>query len=151
MSAEFIDTNVFVYLLDEGDDRKRRIAEELVIRSLNTREAVISHQVVQETLSVLTTKAAVPLSASGARRFMERFLVPFWRIMPSPALYERALELQVCYRYGFYDSLIVAAALEAGCSKLYSEDFQPGQRIESLVIEDPFAESEMPTPPVSSS
>ena len=38
----------------------------------------------------------------------------------------------------FYDSLIVAAALEAGCTRLLSEDLQHGQQIEGLTIENPF-------------
>ena len=44
------------------------------------------------------------------------------------------------YGFSFYDSLIVAAALEAGCTTLYSEDMQDGQRIEGLTIRNPFAE-----------
>lgn len=42
------------------------------------------------------------------------------------------------YHYGFYDSLIVAAALEAGCARLSTEDLQHGQKIEGLLIENPF-------------
>jgi predicted nucleic acid-binding protein len=53
-------------------------------------------------------------------------------------LYASALRLQARWRFGFYDSLIVAAALEGGCRRLLSEDLQHGQRIETLTIEDPF-------------
>ena len=55
-------------------------------------------------------------------------------------LYKRALDIQARYHFGFYDALIIAAALEAGCSRLYSEDLQHGQRIERLTIENPFLE-----------
>jgi predicted nucleic acid-binding protein len=55
-------------------------------------------------------------------------------------LYQRALDIQARYHYGFCDALIIAAALEAGCSRLYSEDLQHGQRIERLTIENPFLE-----------
>jgi predicted nucleic acid-binding protein len=65
--------------------------------------------------------------------------MPLWRIMPTRALYERALDVQARYRYGLYDSLIIASALVAGCTRLYSEDLQHGQRIEGLTIENPFA------------
>ncbi len=54
------------------------------------------------------------------------------------ALYRSALQLQLRWRFSFYDSLIVAAALEAGCKRLLSEDLQHGQRIETLTIENPF-------------
>ena len=57
---------------------------------------------------------------------------------PTPALYRRCLDVQERWKYGFYDSLIVAAALEAGCKRLLSEDLQHGQRIEGLRIENPF-------------
>jgi predicted nucleic acid-binding protein len=56
-----------------------------------------------------------------------------------PGLYHRALDIQARYRYGFYDALIIAAALSDGCSRLYSEDFQDGQRIEGLTIVNPFS------------
>ena len=48
--------------------------------------------------------------------------------------------LDVAERYGFsvYDSMIVTAALLAGCDTLVSEDLQDGQRIEGLVVRNPF-------------
>jgi predicted nucleic acid-binding protein len=55
-------------------------------------------------------------------------------------LYQRALDIQARYHYGFYGALIIAAALEAGCTRLYSEDLQHGQLIERLTIENPFLE-----------
>jgi len=138
MSGEFFDSNVFVYLFDETDDRKRDTAERIVDSALQTHNASISFQVVQEILNVLTRKLPMPMTAEGAKRFMEQVLAPLWRVSPSSALYNRALDIQDRYRYGFYDSLIVAAALDAGCSRLYSEDLQDGHRIEGLTIENPF-------------
>lgn len=141
MSGDFLDSNVFVYLFDETDERKRDTAEEIVNSALQNHDAGISFQVVQETLNVLTRKVEVPMSAENAKNFMEEVLRPLWRVSPSPALYNRALDIQARCRYGFYDSLIVAAALDAGCTRLYSEDLQDGQRIEALTIENPFSES----------
>ena len=65
-------------------------------------------------------------------------LAPLWTVNPSRELYERGLALRDRYGFSFYDSMIVAGALEAGCVRLYSEDLQHGQRIQSLTIEDPF-------------
>jgi predicted nucleic acid-binding protein len=138
MSAEFIDSNVFVYLFDETDDHKRDTAERILGSALQTNGASISFQVVQETLNVVTRKLPTPMTVEGAKSFMDRVLAPLWRVSPSSALYQRALDVQARYRYGFYDSLIVAAALDAGCDRLYSEDLQHGQRIEGLTIENPF-------------
>ena len=138
MSGEFIDTNIFIYLFDETDERKRNIAEQLIQSALETRSACISHQVVQETLNVVTRKLPFPMSTENAQRFLEQILTPLWRIMPSPALYRRGLELQSRYGVSFYDALIIAAALESGCTRLYTEDLQHGQQVEGLLIENPF-------------
>ena len=140
MSADFLDSNVLLYLVDESDPGKRTTAERLVGQGLQTGEAQISFQVVQETLNVITRKVQIPTKLDDARRFLSEVLIPLWRIMPTHALYERALDIQARYRYSFYDSLIIAAALAAGCTRLYSEDLQHSQRIGGLVIEDPFAE-----------
>lgn len=141
MSDDFMDSNVFVYLFDETDEHKRDIAVRLVESALHSGSASISFQVVQETLNVVTSKLASPMSVQGAKSFLDEILRPLWRVSPSPTLYNRALDVQDRYRFGFYDSLIVAAALDAGCTRLYSEDMQHGQRIEGLTIENPFAES----------
>ena len=138
MSGDFIDSNVFVYLFDETDERKRGRAEQIVESVLQANSAVISFQVVQETLNVVTRKLATPMTAEDAKRFMENVLAPLFRVPASISLYNRALDVQARSRYGFYDSLIVAAALEAGCDRLYSEDLQSGQRIEGLEIKNPF-------------
>lgn len=141
MSADFIDSNVFVYLFDESAPTKRDTAKELVRVGMEN-GATISYQVVQETLNVITRKLPTPLTAQDADEFLRAVLMPLWRVMPTERLFRRSLEIQDRYRLGFYDSLIVAAALEAGCSRLYSEDLQHGQRIESLTISNPFK----PTP-----
>ena len=117
MSGEFIDTNIFIYLFDETDERKRNIAEQLIQSALKTRSAYISHQVVQETLNVVTRKLPFPMSTENAQRFLEQILAPLWRIMPSPVLYRRGFELQSRYDFSFYDALTIAAAVEAGCTR----------------------------------
>jgi len=140
MSDDFIDSNVFIYLFDETDERKREIADGIVKSALQDHSASVSFQVVQEVLNVVTRKLPTTMTAEDAGRFLEQVLGPLWRTYPSLALYRRALGVQARYRLSFYDSLIIAAALEAGCSRLYSEDLQDGQRIEGLTIENPFRE-----------
>ncbi|CAI8812458.1 protein of unknown function [Methylocaldum szegediense] len=78
------------------------------------------------------------MTAEEAQRFPDLVLAPLWKIMPSPALYQRSLDLQARYGFSFYDALIVASALEFDCTRLYSEDLQHGQRIGGLTIENPF-------------
>jgi len=139
MSADvFIDTNVFIYHLDGTDERKQGVADRLIRRGLATGEACISFQVVQECLNTILRKAEVPLSGEEARQYLDVVLVPLLQVPATAALYHRALDIQGRYRFGFYDSLIVAGALASGCSRLATEDLQHGQRIEGLTVFDPF-------------
>jgi predicted nucleic acid-binding protein len=138
MSAEFLDSNVFVYLFDETAPQKRDIAQALIQSGLESGTTMISHQVVQETLNVIRGKLAKPATPEQARRFMDAVLIPMWRITPNRDLFHRALDVQSRYRYGFYDALIIASALQGGCTRLYSEDLHHGQEIEGLTIENPF-------------
>ena len=141
MSAStFIDTNVFVYHLDTTDARKRGIADAIVRDALATQGACISYQVVQECLNVVCVKARMLLSSEQARACMDAVLLPLMQVGASDALFHRALDVRSRWRFGFYDSLIVAAALTAGCVRLLSEDLQHGQRIEGLTVVDPFRE-----------
>ncbi len=139
MNDDFIDSNILVYANSHSDPRKRAVARELVQRALDG-DGVISFQVVQETLNVLTTKLPSRVSHADADELLRGVLEPLWKVMPTPALYQRALDLQDRYRYSFYDSLIIAAALTGGCTRLYSEDLQHGQQIEGLTIVNPFRE-----------
>jgi len=139
MSAEsFIDTNVFVYHLDRTDRRKHAIAEKIVRGALATGDACISSQVVQECLNVALRKAEVALSPEAARSYLEAVLAPLMQVTASEALYHRALDVQARWRFAFYDSLIVAGAITAGCRTLLSEDLQHGQQLDSLTVVNPF-------------
>lgn len=138
MSVDFFDSNVFIYLFDPTDDRKRVIARRLIDSAIETDHGCISFQVVQETLRVITGKLPRPATQEAAQAFLQHSLVPLWRVMPSPGLYAKGLQLQARWQFAFYDALIVAAALEAGCTRLLSEDMQDGQRVEGLRIENPF-------------
>jgi predicted nucleic acid-binding protein len=137
MSGSFLDSNVIVYMFD-NDARKSAIAEEVVRQALSG-DGCISFQVVQEVLNTLTGKTRPVASEQDANQVLTDFLLPMWRVMPSQRLYERALSLKSRYGYDFYDTLIIAAALEASCTRLLSEDLHDGQRIEGLTIRNPFA------------
>ena len=139
MPAEFfLDTNVFVYTFDRRAIAKRDRARALVERALETGDGVVSYQVVQEFLNVALHRFERPLAADEALRYLRDVLDPLCSVFSSLGLYEHAISLQRRWRFSFYDSLIVAAALEAGCSTLYSEDLQDGQQVESVTIANPF-------------
>ena len=137
MSADdFLDTNVLVYSVDSESPEKRQRALELVNRSVTARTGCISFQVVQETLNVLIRKTDTPVDR--IREMLDVVLVPLWQVYPSAVLYQDAISIQGRYGFSFYDSLIVAAALEAGCTRLYSEDLQHGQQVQRLTVVNPF-------------
>ena len=93
---------------------------------------------VQECLNTGLRKAEVALNAQGARAHLDAVLLPLMKVSAIAVLYQRALDIQARWRFGFYDSLIVASALSAGCARLLTEDLQHGQRIETLTVENPF-------------
>jgi predicted nucleic acid-binding protein len=141
MSVEcFIDTNLFIYQLEASDECKSATADRIIRKGIETRNACISFQVVQECLNTVLRKAEIPLSTDKTKQYLDNVLAPLYRVPASLSLYRHALDLQTRYHYGFYDSLVIAAALDVGCTRLYSEDLQDGQRIEGLTIENPFLE-----------
>ena len=110
----------------------------MIEHGIDTQTACISFQVVQECINTAVRKAEVPLTEDEMRRYLLDVLVPLYRVQPSVRLYQRSLDIRFRYRFSFYDSLIVAAAVEAGCNTLYSEDLTHGQEIEGVTVVDPF-------------
>lgn len=143
MSAEtFLDTNVLVYCFEPGEPAKQRRARELVERAVQDGNAVISTEVVQEFLNLATRKFARAFTGDDLRAYLDAVLAPLCQVFPDAALFALALELKEETGYGFYDSLIVAGALRAGCTRLYSEDMQDGRTIRGLLVENSFRVSE---------
>lgn len=139
MSARFfVDTNIFVYSFDASVPAKSKKAAQLIRRAVDTGEGIISFQVVQEFFNVALRRFAEPMSVAEAEQYLISVLRPVLAVQSSPALYLEALRIADRYRLSWYDSLIVAAALEGGCEKLYSEDFQHGTKFQSLRVENPF-------------
>jgi predicted nucleic acid-binding protein len=135
----FLDTNVFVYSFDRESPERKAKARELIEMALTTGLGAISHQGIQEFVNVATTKFSVPLTTRDCGLYLQQVLAPLWRVSPTLGLYERALEIREQSGYCFYDSLIVAAALFAGCNILYSQDLQHGRRFDALTVVDPFS------------
>ncbi|KAA3662094.1 MAG: PIN domain-containing protein [Calditrichaeota bacterium] len=135
----FLDTNIIVYSFDDSQPEKQQTAQNLIRNALTNLNCCISFQVIQEFLNVATQKFQTPLTTSDCVNYMTRVLEPLCEIYPNFELYRTALEIKEGWRYSFYDSLIIAAALNANCTILYSEDLQNQQRIKNLQISNPFA------------
>lgn len=130
MPASFADSNVLLYLLSE-DERKRGI-----VKTLLESELTISVQVLNEVAAVARGKHR--LDWSTIAQFVDD-LLPFVTVRPltiETHLGGRAIAAR--YGFRFYDSLIVAAAVAAGCTTLLTEDLQHGQKLGALTITDPF-------------
>ena len=139
MSAEaFLDTNVLVYCFDPAEPAKQQRALELVGRGLQDGTAIISTQVVQEFLNLATRRFARAFTDADLQAYLDTVLTPLCTVYADVALFRLALEVRRETGYSFYDSLIVAGALQKGCIRLYSEDLQDGRAIRGLVIENPF-------------
>ena len=139
MSARyFLDTNIFVYSLDLTVPAKSRRATKLIRDALDTGNGIVSYQVVQEFFSVAFRRFAKPMSAFAAEEYLNTAFRPLLAVHSSPALFVSALQIYAQHRLSWLDSLIVAAAQEAACSILYTEDMQHGQRVDDLRIENPF-------------
>lgn len=78
------------------------------------------------------------MSAEDANEYLNGTLEPLCAVFPSATLWRSARTLQVQSQYRFYESLIVASALQCGANILYSEDLQAGRRFGDLEIRNPF-------------
>jgi len=130
-SKPFIDTNVIVYAFEEGA-RKQEAALNLLVAG-----GVTSVQVLNEFASVARRKLGFGWTE------IEEAVAGICVLLPNPAplrlqTHARAVQMAERFDFSIYDGLIVAAALEAGCSVLYTEDMQHGQKIGELVINNPF-------------
>jgi predicted nucleic acid-binding protein len=134
----FLDTNILVYAFDTTAPAKARKAARLVRTAVDTGQGIVSYQVVQEFFNVALRRFAQPMSVAEAEQYLITVFRPLLAIHSSPALFVEALRIAGKCRMAWYDSIIVASAIEGECNTLYSEDFQHGLEIEDLRIENPF-------------
>lgn len=134
----FLDTNIFVYTFYEKGFPKRKRATTLLTQLLEEDNCVISYQVVQELINVLRKQQYDFYSSELFSHYLNKTIFPCCDVFPSKQLYSEAIEISLRWKFSFYDSLIIASALEADCSILYSEDLQHQQKIYSLEIINPF-------------
>lgn len=127
----FFDTNVLIYA--QGPGAKGEAARGALMDG-----GIISVQVLNEFANVLRRKFRLEWNIVAAAVADVREL--FDSIRPVDIeTHEAAIALAGAHGFSFYDSLIVASALQAGCKTLLTEDLQAGRRIDSLVIVNPFA------------
>ncbi len=139
MSARFfLDTNIFVYSFDASSPKKAEQARKLIRNAIETGGGIISYQVVQEFFNVALRRFSKPMSSLDAEQYLSTTFRPLLSVHSSPALYGEALRIGARFQLPWYDSLIVASAIEGQCEVLYSEDFQDGQQVGSVKLSNPF-------------
>ena len=127
----FFDTNVLLYFFSEEGYRKE-VAERLLVQG-----GVVSVQVLNELVSAARKKLKMNWDEVRVARDKTLFFCP----NPLPLTEEThrsAVDISIRFGYRIYDSLILAAAMQAGCTTIYSEDMQHGQAIGGLTIVNPF-------------
>ncbi len=127
----FLDTNLLVYA--QTTDPKSEIARQAIVEG-----GIISVQVLNEFANVLRRKLG--LGWDEIAEALEDVKTALGPVRPITLdTHTTALELSRAHGFHVYDSLIIAAALEAECDQLLTEDLQAGRRIKGLAIVNPFA------------
>jgi predicted nucleic acid-binding protein len=138
MSAKaFIDTNVLIYAHDVDAAAKHDVAKRILQDLWSERVGALSTQVLQEFYVNVTRKIASPLSRKSARAIVSSYVI--WCVDTTSEEISAAFQIEDEAHIGFWDALIVAAALKARADRILSEDLNPGQTISGIRIENPFS------------
>ena len=134
----FVDTNVFVYLHDDSEPKKKQRADDWIEFLVSRRAGRLSFQVLQELYAVLTRTIEETLPTETARDIVRDLIA--WRPTPIDlSILERAWAVQQRYTLSWWDSLIIAAAQSSQCEVVLTEDLQDGQVFGAVRVIDPFA------------
>jgi len=138
-NSYFLDSNVWLYALlhrkdsNAADEKKRQDA----IALIDSPDVVISTQVINEVCSNLIKKAG--FKEDQIKSLIQSFYDGSQVVAPNQEMLVYASNLRTQYNFSFWDGLIVAAALQANVTVLYSEDMQDGLRVNNqLKIINPF-------------
>ncbi|HET8898170.1 MAG TPA: PIN domain-containing protein [Rhodanobacteraceae bacterium] len=134
----FIDTNLWVYRLDQRQPDKSRFIAAWLRDVATQHDIVVSTQVMIELQSVLTRKLVPAFSPVDTRTALQS-LAAFDVQTTSDGMVLDAHELALSEQLSWFDALIAEAALRGQCRVLYSEDFTHGQILAGkLLVQNPF-------------
>ena len=130
----FLDTNILVYAHTDHDMVKQQTAQALIAQP----DVVVSTQVLQEFANVLNRKFKLSWDEVKIALDETRLNVDVHNNTATSIF--KACDIALRYKFTFFDSLIISAAIESGSTIVYSEDLQHGQTInECITIFNPFA------------
>ena len=133
----FVDTNILVYAHDLDASVKHDQAAEIVSQLWESRNGVLSTQVLQEFYVTLTRKVSSTLSKLEARKLLQKY--SNWQVVSNDStIISQASEIEESYNLSFWDALIISAAYSQNVPMILTEDLTHGQIIEGILIENPF-------------
>lgn len=132
----FLDTNILIYSVsDHADERRKR---DTAANLIDTCDCVLSIQVLQEFYHQVTRPSrSTTLPVDIARGFVMSWM-RFPVVENTSQILLAAIGIAQQNKLSIWDALIVAAAQEAGCDRLLTEDLSHGQRFSNLRVENPF-------------
>ncbi len=138
-----IDTNLFVYYVDSSEEAKQQKTRQWLADLRQTQaEPVMLWQVAVEFLNCMRRwELAGRIVRADTIRYFERMEAWFELIVPSRTVLHTALDLNSRYSLSHWDSLLVAACIEAGVTTLYREDMADGADYDGVRIVNPFRQS----------
>lgn len=136
-AVRFLDANVAVYAHDSTDPVKQTVAQQLIADAMRRGDGAISAQVLSEFFHTVAVRRKLMTSAE-ALQIIEGLEAGLAVLPVTPALVKEAVATRQRYQLSYWDSLIVAAAREAGCTEIHSEDLSDGQDYGGVVAVNPF-------------
>jgi predicted nucleic acid-binding protein len=137
----FLDSNLLIYAHDADSGAKRELARHVLQELWSGGNGILSTQVLQEFYVNVTRKIRKPLSKSVARAVVSNYVV--WCIETTPAEISAAFQIEDEAQIGFWDALIIAAAVKAGADRILTEDLNAGQTISGVRVVNPFIDAEL--------
>ena len=130
----FIDSNIFVYLLDKSDKTKNKKVKEVIKKASEDYRITISTQVLNEVYAASTRKLGIDPMA--AKEFLH-FLFSFDVVQITQEIIESAIDSSILNKISYWDSLMISAAESSGCSQIWTEDLQNGRIIRGVEVFNP--------------
>jgi predicted nucleic acid-binding protein len=136
-----LDTNILVYSVDSESGRRHQLASEIVELSAK-RDCWITLQAVSEFYAVVSRKHLV--ARTTAAMLAHSWLDLFPSAVASESAVHFAIDRSADGRVSYWDALLIAAAAEAGCTAIVTEDLTDGVQIKGVRVVHPFAAGGLP-------
>jgi predicted nucleic acid-binding protein len=136
-----LDTNILAYAEGVNTTAQLAAAAALVAR-LPPDRIVLPAQVLGELFAVLTRKARLP--PQEARILVARWMTTYEVVPTSAAVLDEGFEIAALHQFASWDAVILAAATQAGCRYLLSEDMHSGFVWRGVTVVNPFAGGVLP-------